>query len=154
MNAKIRFFEFPQVFISLDRFEKSQNYLNRKTYQLLGEKLSTFNTFDHPVTLKIQACLYVTNQNSAVSSEDLRQIIISRRMIRCCKLSSVVRLVLSENIDELPVFVNYPDFCIAVTDFGFFKVCLRKDSYKIEFYNPQEFYISPDTPIIIESDPI
>ena len=161
MKNQIRFFEFPQVFISLDSFDKSKNYFKRHLHAKCPDISDMIPDLDllvqecqKPQTIKIQYLQYITGNMSNYPITNILDIMKNNSVVRPCKISTVARVLLAD-LGTLPDFVMFADFCLALLPRN------QVGSFQINFKNSTAVYdkvcdqsIQSTIPLIMETDPV
>lgn len=160
MKNQIRFFEFPQVFISLDSFDKSKNYFKRHLhvkcpdiYDMIPDLDLFLEECRKPQTVKIQYLKYITGNESTYSTTDALEILKGKLVVRPCKISTIARILLAD-LGTLPDFVMSSDFCLALLprNNGYFQINFKNSTGVYDKVYDQS--IQSTTPLIMETDPV
>ncbi len=155
LEAKIRDFEFPQTFVSFDITDHSLKYLNRRLRELSNDSIRPLTEIeDKRLTrgrVKIESREYISDSGNP---DDFYLAIRRNNSLHPVKLITLIRLLMLVNLQQLPERILNQGFCLAwAGDNKWYKVSLQEGNKFIEEYR-DFLHISPDTPIIIESDPI
>lgn len=152
MKARIRNFEFPQVFVSFDVTDHSLRYLNRRLREYSEEKihpLTEIDDLDHR-----RSRVKIEERGFICESPDTKMIIQClsiNKSLHPIRLITLVRFLMLNNLDELPDRIT-KGFCLAWAGGNrWYKVCISKKTIEEDF---NRLDITAEIPLIIESDPI
>lgn len=111
-KPQIRFFEYPQVFISLHPFEGTKKFFKRHISKACPKILDMIKDLDiaieecqKPQTVKVQRLCYITGDTLEHNTSNVLDAINKNKIIRPCKISTVARILLAE-LTDLPDFIK------------------------------------------------
>ncbi len=151
-KGNIRNFNFPQTFITIPEYNKSLSFFNRRLKDYSSESISSLRVLVSKETersrVKIQQAQYISKDTN---TQGILNEINRNKSLRPCRLSTLIRLLMLENLDDISREIIGTGICLAISHDTWFEVDIvnKKIRQLASAHEINEF-----TPIIIESEPI
>ena len=153
-QGSIRNFHFPQSFISIPIYEKTLTFFNRRLTDFSSGSISALprleDTETERVRVKIQQVKYIKDGSNSL--EGVLSGIRKNASLKLCRLTTLIRLLMLENLDEISEEIVNLDHCLAASHKTWFMINIKEK--KIRQLDQTCIAIDDDTSIIMESDPI